>query len=996
MRVTVVDVQPEELEISGPSAVRYPENSTDPVASYSLLNADAPVDEWVISGADGDEFSIDANGELTFNSPPDFENKRDVAGENTYRVTITVYAVTQSKTEFVLVRVTDINEPPAFDEGETATREVELDAELNSLVGAEVTATDPDVGDYPSYSLPDTATLPFAISEYSGQLSVDGAIDANRASYSVVVLVTDNADADDNYDTTEDHRITVTINVADGGNNAPVFPAAAVSFSIKEDTATVENVGAPVVATDDDTGDTLSYILGGTDAGFFTIVSTSGQIQTKTGQNYDFETKSSYSVTVTADDSNGGTADKAVTITLTDVDEDGTVTLSSNQPTARAQVTATLADPDGVTGTTAWQWAKSNTAQGTYDNISGATSATYEPVDGDATYYLRATATYTDGFGANKTAEATTTSAVQAGTNRAPTFEYGLTTTRDVDEGTAEDQPVGSPVTATDADGDTLTYSLTGTDETSFTVDNTGQIKVCATTTLDYEAVKDNYTLIVRVHDNKNAIGTPDTTIDATIIVTINVTNMDEDGTVSLSMTQPSVRTEITATLTDPDGGVASESWQWAKADAQDGPYTDINGEISANYTPDDGDVSKFLKAKVSYTDAEASSKNAEAVSDTAVQAGANRPPTFSSGTVTLTVPENSGADVNVGSPVTATDLDAGNTLEYSLEGTDKDSFKIVSDSGQIQTKSGVTYDFETKASYSVTVKAGDGNSGTATKAVTIDLTDVDDAGTVALSMSQPVARTQLTATLTDQDSPVTSTTWVWAHSDAQVGTYTDISGATLATYTHADGDVGKFLKATASYTDSHGPGKTAVAVSANAVGSRANRAPDFGATNATREFPESRDPGLAVGIPVKATDADTNDVLDYTLEGTDASSFEIVPTDGQIKTKDGVTYDHEAKDNYSVTVKVEDKNGGTDTIDVTINVTDINEKPAFTVTAPVAFSIAENTSANTNIGSPVAATDPDDGDVLFYSLDTASAAIFDIDTSTGQLKTKADLDKET
>ena len=171
--------------------------------------------------------------------------------------------------------------------------------------------------------------------------------------------------------------------------------------------------------------------------------------------------------------------------------------------------------------------------------------------------------------------------------------------------------------------------------------------------------------------------------------------------------------------------------------------------------------------------------------------------------------------------------------------------------------------------------------------------------------------------------------------------------------------------------------------------------APEFPGTNTTREFPESRGPGLAVGIPVKATDADINDVLNYTLEGTNASSFEIVLTSGQIKTKDEVIYDHETKDSYSVTVKADDKKGGTDTIDVTINVTDVNEKPAFTVTEPVAFSIAENTSANTNIGNPVAATDPDDGDTLFYSLDTANAAIFDIDTSTGQLKTKAGLDKE-
>ena len=59
-------------------------------------------------------------------------------------VTITAYDGTQSKTEFIRVRVTNVNEKPTFDEGPTATREVEADAEVNDLFGDPVTATDPD------------------------------------------------------------------------------------------------------------------------------------------------------------------------------------------------------------------------------------------------------------------------------------------------------------------------------------------------------------------------------------------------------------------------------------------------------------------------------------------------------------------------------------------------------------------------------------------------------------------------------------------------------------------------------------------------------------------------------------------------------------------------------------------------------------------------------------------------------------------------------------
>ena len=46
--------------------------------------------------------------------------------------------------------------------------------------------------------------------------------------------------------------------------------------------------------------------------------------------------------------------------------------------------------------------------------------------------------------------------------NRAPTFAEGTSTTRSVAENTASEQDIGSTVSATDADDDTLTYTLSG------------------------------------------------------------------------------------------------------------------------------------------------------------------------------------------------------------------------------------------------------------------------------------------------------------------------------------------------------------------------------------------------------------------------------------------------------------------------------------------------------------------------------------------------------
>ena len=181
------------------------------------------------------------------------------------------------------------------------------------------------------------------------------------------------------------------------------------------------------------------------------------------------------------------------------------------------------------------------------------------------------------------------------------------------------------------------------------------------------------------------------------------------------------------------------------------------------------------------------------------------------------------------------------------------------------------------------------------------------------------------------------------------------------------------------------------------------NHAPLFDGQPPTFSVPENTAANQDIGDPVTATDSDVGDTLTYSLDGTDASSFAIDSTTGQIKTRQGVTYDHETKDTYHVAVFVRDsKNiyGDSDTvdddsIDVTINVTDVNEPPVFDANAPTTLNIVENTIAGTDIGSPVTATDPDVGDTLTYSLDTGDGASFEIDTISGQIKTKGALDRE-
>ncbi len=195
-------------------------------------------------------------------------------------------------------------------------------------------------------------------------------------------------------------------------------------------------------------------------------------------------------------------------------------------------------------------------------------------------------------------------------TNRQPQFA-DETVARSIAENAPAGQNVGPPITAEDADGDTLTYALTGADAASFDFNvATGQLTV--KDALDYET-RSGYSVTVTVTDSKNAAGEADDTVDDTIAVTVSVSNVDEPGVVSLGMASaaPEVGSAVKAALLDPDGGVSALSWSWARS-ADGTTWTDIDGAIAGSYTPTEDDVGHYLRAVASYTDPESPGKTAQ------------------------------------------------------------------------------------------------------------------------------------------------------------------------------------------------------------------------------------------------------------------------------------------------------------------------------------------------------------------------------------------------
>ncbi|MYE06502.1 MAG: hypothetical protein F4Y04_04650, partial [Chloroflexi bacterium] len=103
-----------------------------------------------------------------------------------------------------------------------------------------------------------------------------------------------------------------------------------------------------------------------------------------------------------------------------------------------------------------------------------------------------------------------------------------------------------------------------------------------------------------------------------------------------------------------------------------------------------------------------------------------NAAPGFPASTVMRQVAENTPPGTGIGDALPgATDGD-GDTPTYTLEGADAASFAFDAATRRLSTREGVVYDHEAQASYTVTLRAEDGEAS-ATLAVTIEITDVDE-----------------------------------------------------------------------------------------------------------------------------------------------------------------------------------------------------------------------------------------------------------------------------
>ena len=240
----------------------------------------------------------------------------------------------------------------------------------------------------------------------------------------------------------------------------------------------------------------------------------------------------------------------------------------------------------------------------------------YTPVVLDTAETLQFRATYLDNFDntQSKTLFANTANTVLAQplANLPPTFDESSPLTRSIAKDVVVCGNIGSPVSATDPEGDTLTYLLFEHYSDHFVIDAaTGQISLDVDAMLDYESSRTHYMRVVEL-DGKDRDGNDDSDVvgpdkyDISSLVTVSATSVEEAGIVTLSSNHPEVGESLVAALADPDGSIANLAWQWQIADSNPSDtWNNITGATSDSYTPSLNDSGKYLRMRESYDDEE-------------------------------------------------------------------------------------------------------------------------------------------------------------------------------------------------------------------------------------------------------------------------------------------------------------------------------------------------------------------------------------------------------
>ena len=721
-------------------------------------------------------------------------------------------------------------------------------------------------------------------------------------------------------------------------------------FSVIENTAADTVVGA-VPAREPD-GDSLTYSVGGTDAAKFNRVfalnASTGEIVAKPGATVDFESKSSYSLTVSVtdgEDASGSTESDPTTddtahvsIRVTNIDEPGSISLSTTEPRMGRSVTARISDPDGSPKPYRIEWARAFRATSAFIPFlpisrDKMTQYSYTPTEEDKYQFLRVTMFYYDNGcrrvhlflgSCIRKAEAEFAKAVadedglivQLQTVNTPAT--GEMLLWNGDRPVVTRRLIAQEWDIRDADGmigARLRYQFVTVDpktgvETKVYTNNSCRCIPLNTYTLRNSAR--GKAVMVRVHFEDDRGHTEVVASRLTTLVPV-VGNSSANGGVDVRGTARvgGTLSVYTGRITDPDGMEDSEfTYQWLRSE---GTYnTSIEGATGSTYVPVAADEGTSIKVRVGFTDDAGYYESFTSGASAAVTA-ANNPAT--------------------GAPTISGTAQVGETLTASTTGiADSDGLAFATftyqwikldsnlNDSDISGATGSTYTLVAadagtgiKVRVSFTDDRGNTESLTNESALIVTAANNPATGAPTISGTAQVGET-LTASTTgiaDSDGLAFATfTYQWIKLDSNLND-SDISGATGSTYTLVAADAGTGIKVRVSFTDDRGNTESLTNESAlivTAANNPATGAPTISGTAQVGETLTASTTGIAdsdglafATFTYQWIKLDSN-LNDSDISGATGSTYTLVAADAGTGIKVRVSFTDDAGNTESLT----------------------------------------------------------------------------------------------
>ncbi|MYH41505.1 MAG: S8 family serine peptidase, partial [Chloroflexi bacterium] len=987
--ITVGNVN-EPPVISGDAAISVAENATGVLDTYAAVDPEGrDITGWSLRGSDADEFTISTTGELSFASPPDFDEPADSDGDNVYRVRVRATEGSKLGRLDVVVTVTGVEEPPII-AGEAS---VDYPENGSAAVGR-YTAADPErfTTSWRALSGPDAAL--FLLSG-NGELSFLNPPDHEDP---------DDAGSDNTYEVTltaADHAtggltstLDVTIRVT-AVNEPPQISGARVP-NVTEDDATA--VGTYTVADPEGVNATFTWTLQGPDRSLFTLTAASDgeSADLAFSSAPDFETpadagrNNEYDVTlrVVADDGTAGTL--RVLVTVRNDNDAPSITGGPTTITVAEDVTGTIAtytatDPErapiqwSVTGTDAADFTINDTGQLSFATGADAETQTSHSItivasDGDATNPLTATRDVAVSVtGVDEPAEITPATDIAVNENSTA----ALVT-----------------FTAADPEGDTTTiiWSLSGADAGDFTITQAG--------VLGFSSPPDFEAPAAAAANNEYQI--PVEAGGGSLDLTVTVEDVNEPPVITpagdITRAENSTGTVADYDAVDPEGVTDTFTWSLSGADAEDFTLHPVSGSLVFRNPPDhddpaDANTDNVYQLTIEVTDGDLASSIDVEVTVTNI----DEPPVIS-GDSAITQAEGFTGTLDT---YTAADPEGVSTFEWSLAGADGDDFTIGEETGVLEFASVPDFDSPADANrdnvYSVTVRASDG-ANTATYDVTITVTNIDEtpvvAGPTAIAdFPENSLTTRVVGRYSALDPDKTAVTWAALTGDDAEAF--ELSSAGVLTFKESpDHESQDAYAVTINASDGANTGSLDVEVLVTDV----NEAPEVSRQTGTGAFSVVENSGTAVGT-FTASDPEGDgftwslggpDAADFTISGGGELSFAAVPDHDSPQ-------DSGADNTYNVTVRATEEDDQdpltrelTGSLDVVVRVTGVDEPPVVTGPAEVA-NYAENGTA---VVGRYSARDPEGRGWTWAALTGTDAAAFEL-SSAGVLTFKESPDHE-